>query len=88
MKRAIRTSRNEFWARSGLNVYGVGLFTALVLICSIADTPDLRDCTRDNATAVLRVPDEFANPTTCFIHGQAYLATTIESKSSAHATKR
>ena len=52
------------------------MFTALVLICSIADTPDLRDCTRDYARVVLRVPAEFANPATCFMHGQAYLANT------------
>ena len=52
------------------------MLTALVLICSIAITPDLRDCTRDNATAVMRVPAEFRNPATCFMHGQAYLANT------------
>jgi hypothetical protein len=51
------------------------MFTALVLICSIAVTPDLRDCTRD-ATLVMRVPTEFRNPATCFMHGQAYLANT------------
>jgi hypothetical protein len=52
------------------------MLTALVLICSVAVTPDLRDCTRDNATAVMRVPAEFGNPATCFMHGQAYLAET------------
>jgi hypothetical protein len=31
------------------------MLTALVLICSLAVTPDLRDCTRDNATAVKSV---------------------------------
>ena len=31
------------------------MLTALILICSAAVTPDLRDCTRDNATAVMRV---------------------------------
>jgi hypothetical protein len=52
------------------------MLTALVLICSIAVTPDLRDCNRHNATAVMRVPGDFGNPATCFMHGQASLAQT------------
>ena len=52
------------------------MLTALVLICSTAITPDLRDCTRDNATAVVLVPVQSGNPATCFMHGQAYLAQT------------
>jgi len=52
------------------------MLTALVLICSTAITPDLRDCTRDNATAVMLVPVQSGNPATCFMHGQAYLAQT------------
>jgi hypothetical protein len=52
------------------------MLTALVLICSVALTPDMHDCTPDNATAVIRVPTEFTNPATCFMHGQAYLAET------------
>jgi hypothetical protein len=52
------------------------MLSALVLVCSIVATPDLRDCSRDNATAVMRVPAEFGNPLTCFMHGQAYLAQT------------
>ena len=52
------------------------MLTALVLICSTAVTPDLRDCTRDNATAVMLVPVQSGNPATCFMHGQAYLAQT------------
>ena len=52
------------------------MLTALVLICSVVLTPDLRDCSHGNATAVLRVPGEFGNPATCFMHGQAYLAGT------------
>jgi len=47
-----------------------------VLICSVAVTPDLRDCTRGNATVAWRVPGEFGNPAACFMHGQAYLAQT------------
>jgi hypothetical protein len=52
------------------------MLTALVLICSVAIAPDLRDCSRSNATAVMRVPAEFGNPATCFMHSQAYLAET------------
>jgi hypothetical protein len=52
------------------------MLMALVLICSTAVTPDLRDCTRANATAVMRVPAEFGHPAACFLHGQAYLAET------------
>jgi hypothetical protein len=52
------------------------MLTALVLICSTAITPDLRDCTRDNATAVVLMPVQSGNPATCFMHGQAYLAQT------------
>jgi hypothetical protein len=35
------------------------MLTALILICSVTLAPDLQDCTRDNATAVMRVPAEF-----------------------------
>ena len=52
------------------------MMTALILICSLAVAPELGDCTRSNATAVIRVPAEFATPATCFMHGQAYLAGT------------
>jgi len=52
------------------------MLTALVLICSLAATPDLASCTRDNAVDVMRVPESFGNPATCFMHGQAYLADT------------
>jgi hypothetical protein len=52
------------------------MLTALILICSIQTTPDIRACTRDNAVDAMRVPESFANPVTCFMHGQAYLAET------------
>jgi hypothetical protein len=52
------------------------MLTALVLICSAAVMPDVRDCTRANATVVMRVPARFGNPAACFLHGQAYLAET------------
>jgi hypothetical protein len=50
------------------------MLTALVLICSVSVAPASQDCTRENATAVMRVPAEFGNPATCFLRGQAYLA--------------
>lgn len=52
------------------------MLTALILICTVAVTPDVRDCTRDNAMTVMRLPGEFISPTTCLMHGQAYLANT------------
>jgi hypothetical protein len=54
----------------------IAMLTALVLVCSVAVTPDLRDCTSDNARTVMRVPAEFATPAICFMQGQAYLAET------------
>ena len=50
------------------------MLTALVLFCSLAVTPDLRDCDRDNAMTVIQMPVQSANPATCFLHGQAYIA--------------
>jgi hypothetical protein len=52
------------------------MLTALILICSLQSTPDIRSCTRDNAVDAMRVPELFANPVTCFMHSQAYLAET------------
>jgi len=52
------------------------MLTALVLICSTAITPDLRDCTRDNAAVVMLLTVQSGNPATCFMLGQAYLAQT------------
>jgi hypothetical protein len=52
------------------------MLTALVLVCSMAITPDLARCDRSNAVDVLRVPEDFGTPMTCFMHGQAYLAQT------------
>ncbi len=52
------------------------MLTALILICSVTTTPDPQNCNRSNAATVMRVPAEFGNPTTCFMHAQAYLAGT------------
>jgi hypothetical protein len=53
------------------------MLTALVLVCSLAATPDLRDCNEANAVDVMRVPDTFASPALCFMQGQAYVAQTV-----------
>src|SRR6267143_2090309 len=45
------------------------MLTALVLICSVAVTPNVRDCTRASATAVMRLPAKFGNPAACFLYG-------------------
>jgi len=52
------------------------MLTAMILICSLQATPDIRTCTRDNAVDAVHVPEAFANPATCFMRGQAYLADT------------
>jgi hypothetical protein len=52
------------------------MLTALVLICSVVVTPDLRSCDRDNAVDVMWVPTEFGHPAACFMGAQAYLAET------------
>jgi hypothetical protein len=52
------------------------MITALVLVCSLTVTPDLRDCSRDNATQVLLVPEDFLLPSMCMMHGQSFLAET------------
>jgi len=52
------------------------MLTALILVCSIAVTPDLRDCDPTNARIVMRTPEAYASPVTCAMHGQAYLAET------------
>jgi hypothetical protein len=52
------------------------MLTALVLVCSLTATPDLRACNESNAVDVMRVPEQFSMPSTCFMHGQAYVAQT------------
>ena len=52
------------------------MLTALILVCSLTLTPDLRECSRDNAVHVLKVPEEFALPAMCAIRGQAFIAET------------
>lgn len=49
------------------------MLTALILICSAVVTPDLQDCTRDNAMTVMRLPTEFRSPTACLSGGAGLL---------------
>ena len=52
------------------------MLVALILVCSLASIPDLAACTQDNAVEVMYVPNTFANPVTCVMHGQVFLAET------------
>jgi hypothetical protein len=52
------------------------MLTALVLVCSLAATPEFGACNRDDALDVTRVPEQFGSPATCAMEGQAYLAET------------
>jgi hypothetical protein len=56
------------------------MLTAMVLICAISGPMDLAHCNRDTALDVILVPDSFANPVTCFLHGQAYVAQAMGSR--------
>ena len=63
------------------------VLTALVLVCSILVTPDLRDCDEANARVVMVVPKEFASPVTCAMQGQAYIAQTAIGRSLADSDR-
>jgi hypothetical protein len=52
------------------------MLSAIVLVCSLAVTPDLRECGRKNAVHVLQVPEEFALPAMCAMRGRSSLAET------------
>ena len=52
------------------------MLTAMILVCSLAVTPDLAACSQSNAIHTMFVPEQFTNPVTCVLHGQAYLAET------------
>lgn len=59
------------------------MLTAMILVCSLATTPNLGDCNRYNAVDVMWVPETFNNPITCYMHGQAYIAGTSIGRSLA-----
>jgi hypothetical protein len=52
------------------------MLTAIILVCSLMVTPDLGECSRENAVHVLQVPEEFALPAMCAMRGQSFLAET------------
>ncbi len=52
------------------------MLMALILICSTAGVSNPGDCAPKNARLVMRVPAEFGNPITCYMHAQAYVAET------------
>jgi len=52
------------------------VLTAMILVCSLAVTPDLAACSQSNAVHTMYVPEQFTNPVTCMMHGQTYLAET------------
>jgi hypothetical protein len=60
------------------------MLKALILVCSLAASPDLGHCTRDNALDVVQVPATFSSPVTCAMHGQAYVADTAIGRNLAH----
>jgi len=59
----------------------VVMLTALVLVCSIATTPNLRDCDANNARVIMRVPEAYTSPAACAMQGQAYVAETAIGRS-------
>jgi hypothetical protein len=63
------------------------MLMALVLICSILVTPDIRDCTKHNARIVMIVPELFASPVACARHGQAYFAQTAMGQNLTHTDR-
>ena len=48
-----------------------GPLSALVLVCSLSNTPALADCNRSNAVSVLDLREPFDSPIMCMMHGQA-----------------
>lgn len=50
------------------------MLTAMILICSLANTPDIANCSRINAVDVLWAPESFSNAAMCFMQAQAYVA--------------
>ncbi len=55
---------------------GLNMLMALILICSTSIVSDVGHCAPKNARLVMRVPAEFSNPITCFMHAQAFVAET------------
>ena len=52
------------------------MLTAIVLVCSIAVTPNLRACDETNARIVMHAPEIYNNTIACAKAGQTYIAVT------------
>lgn len=52
------------------------MLTALVLICSLSATPDIRDCSQYTAQDVIRLSIETGHPGHCAMMGEAFVAGT------------
>lgn len=52
------------------------MLSALILVCSLAITPNIRDCDQANAVDVIRLRSATASPTSCLLQGEAYVAGT------------
>jgi hypothetical protein len=52
------------------------MLTAIVLVCSIAVTPNLRACDETNARIVMRAPEVYGSTAACAMAGQTYIAGT------------
>ena len=50
------------------------MLTAIVLICSVAVTPNLRACDQTNARVVMHVPELYPDTVACAKAGQIYAA--------------
>jgi hypothetical protein len=52
------------------------MLTAIVLVCLLSLTPNLRDCTQETAVQVLRVPEQTQFPGTCLKIGLEFFSQT------------
>lgn len=52
------------------------MLTAIILVCSLAQLPNLAACDEDNALYVMRFSPQVASLPACVLRGQAYLAGT------------
>lgn len=59
------------------------MLTAIILVCSIAVTPNLRACDVTNARIVMYAPELYDNTVACAHAGQTYLAGTAVGQSLA-----
>jgi len=53
------------------------MLKGILLICSTAMTPNMADCTTDNAATFIAVPAEYSSVIDCQLRVQAYFAGTM-----------